>query len=70
MYQTFKKSWVATKYFILSGFIIIFLLLLAVVYKSDDKVTKISVSNANLYDDSDLKKFTRSTSNLLSTYKN
>ena len=57
MYETLKRNWDKAKFILLSGFIIFFLLLLAVVYKSDDKVTKISVSNANLYDDSDLKKF-------------
>ena len=38
MYQNIEKNWEKTKYF--SGFslIIIFLLLLAVVYKSDEKV--------------------------------
>ena len=55
MYQTFKKSWEVTKYFILSGFIIIFLLLLTVVYKSDEKIIKKSESNKDSYEVSDLK---------------
>ena len=57
MYETIKKNWDKTKYFILSGFIIIFLLLLTVVYKSDEKITKISENNKNSYDVSDLKAF-------------
>ena len=57
MYQIIKKNRDTTKYFILSGFIIIFLLLLTVVYKSDEKITKISENNKNLYDVSDLKAF-------------
>jgi murein DD-endopeptidase MepM/ murein hydrolase activator NlpD len=57
MYENLKKNWDKAKFILLSGFIIFFLLLLAVVYKSDERVIKISNSNANLYDDSDLKKF-------------
>ena len=40
MYQIFKKNWDTTRYFILSGFIIIFLLLVTFVYKSDEKIIK------------------------------
>ena len=57
MYQTFRKSWNVGKYFILSGFIIIFLLLFTVVYKSDEKVTKKSESSKDLYKTSDLQTF-------------
>ena len=57
MYETLKKNWEKSKFILLSGCIIFFLLLLTVVYKSDEKVTKISDSSANLYDGSDLKKF-------------
>ncbi len=55
MYQIFKKNWDTTKYFILSGLIIIFLLLLTVVYKSDEKIIKKSESNKDSYEVSDLK---------------
>jgi len=55
MYQTFKKNWDKTKYFTLSGFIITFLLLLTVVYKSDEKIIKKSESNKDSYEVSDLK---------------
>ena len=57
MYETLKRNWGKAKFILLSGCIIFFLLLLTVVYKSDEKVTKISDSNTNLYDGSDLKKF-------------
>ena len=57
MYETLKRNWGKAKFILLSGCIIFFLLLLTVVYKSDEKVTKISDSNTNLYDASDLKTF-------------
>ena len=57
MYETLKRNWGKAKFILLSGCIIFFLLLLAVVYKSDEKITKISGSNTNFYDGSDLKKF-------------
>jgi len=55
MYQIFKKNWDTTKYFILSGFIIIFLLLVTFVYKSDEKIIKKSESNKDSFKVSDLK---------------
>ena len=57
MYENLKKNWEKAKFFLLSGFIIFFLLLLTVVYKSDQTITKISDTNSNSYDNSDLKKF-------------
>ena len=57
MYEILKINWDKSKFILLSGFIIIFLLLLTVVYKSDEKITKISENNKNLYDVSDLKAF-------------
>ena len=57
MYQNFKKSWDVTKYFILCGFIVIFLLLLTVVYKSDETITKKTGSSKDLYKVSDLETF-------------
>ena len=57
MYNILKRNWDKTKYILLSGFIIIFLLLLTVVYKSDEKISTISENNKNLYDVSDLKTF-------------
>ena len=55
MYNTLRKSWDKTKYFILSGIIITFLLLLTVVHKSDNKIIKKSESNKGSYEVSDLK---------------
>jgi len=40
MYLALKKNWNKAKHLILAGFAIIFLLLLAVVYKNDDKISK------------------------------
>ena len=40
MLHVFQKNWHRTKYLALSGFAIIFLLLLTVVYQSDEKITK------------------------------
>ena len=57
MYEILKRNWDKAKLILLSGFIIIFLLLLTVVYKSDEKITKISENNKNSYDVSDLKSF-------------
>ena len=57
MYETIKKNWEKAKFILLSGFIIFFLLLFTVVYKSDERITKISDTNSNSYDNSDLKKF-------------
>lgn len=55
MYQTLKKNWDKTKYFVFIGLIITFLLLLTVVYKSDEKIIKKSESNKHSYEVSDLK---------------
>ena len=57
MYETIKRNWEKSKFFLLSGFIIFFLLLVTVVYKSDEKISKISDASSNSYDNSDLKKF-------------
>ena len=57
MYEIINKNWDKTKYFVLSGLIIIFLLLLTVVYKSDEKIIKKSESIQNSYDSPDLKTF-------------
>ena len=57
MYETLKKNWDKTKYFALSSFIIIFLLLLAVVYKNDNKITKKIDGNKDSYEVTDLKIF-------------
>jgi len=57
MYKTLKRNWDKAKFILLSGFVVIFLLLLTVVYKSDEEITKISENNKNSYDVSDLKTF-------------
>ena len=49
MYDTLKRNLDKAKYFILSGFIIIFLLLLTVVYKSDEKIITKSKNNKDIY---------------------
>jgi len=59
MYQTFKKNWDKTKYFILSGFIIVFLLLLTVVYKDNDKIAKKTEGKNASYEVRDLEIFKR-----------
>ena len=55
MYNILKRNWDKTKYILLSGFIIIFLLLLTVVYKSDEKIIKKSEINKDSYEVTDLK---------------
>ena len=57
MYKILKRNWNKTKYILLSGFIIIFLLLLTVVYKSDETITKKTESSKDLYKVSDLETF-------------
>jgi len=57
MYQTLKKNWGVNKYFLLSGLIIVFLLLLTVVYKSDEKVIKKTEISNDLHGASDLETF-------------
>ena len=55
MYQILKKNWDKTGYLIVSGFVIVSLLLLTVVYKSDQKVVKKSEAVEDSYRGSDLK---------------
>ena len=57
MYYLLKKNWDRTKYLILSVFIITFVLLVAVVYKSDQKITKKSEVIYNSNNKEDLKIF-------------
>ena len=57
MQQVFKKNWDKSKYLILSAIFITFLLLLTVVYKSDEKIIKKSVATTISYENSDLKTF-------------
>ena len=40
MYQIFRKNWDKSRYLIISGFVITFLLVLTVIYKSDNEVIK------------------------------
>ena len=58
MYKIDKRNWDKTKYILLSGFVIIFLLLLTVVYKNDEKKTIKSLSIKPSYEISDLETFT------------
>jgi len=55
MYKIFKKNWDKSKYLLFSGVIVIFLLLLTVVYKSDEKISNISERENSTYNVSDLK---------------
>ena len=57
MYLVLKKNWDKAKYLILTVFAIIFLLLLAVVYKNDDKITKKSELIKSPNETTDLKIF-------------
>ena len=57
MYLALNKNWNKVKHLILTGFAIIFLLLLAVVYKNDDKITKKSELIKSPNETTDLKIF-------------
>lgn len=57
MYQVFKKNWDRSKYLILSGIFITLILLLTVVYKSDERIVKKSKSIKISYESPDLKTF-------------
>ena len=57
MYQIIKKNWDKTKYPILSGLTLMLLLLVTVVYKSDEKITKKSGLIQNSTKVADLKTF-------------
>ena len=57
MYQNLRKNWDKTKFVILFFLTATLLLLLTVVYKSDEKITKKSEIISGLNEQSDLKKF-------------
>ena len=57
MYQAIKKNWEKTKPAVIFGFLLILLLLVAVVYKSDEKIKKKSETIENSFQNADLKKF-------------
>ena len=57
MYEAFIKNWNKSKYLILFGFIISFLFLVTVVYKSDKKIIKKSENIQGSYTSSDFKTF-------------
>ena len=57
MYQVLKKNWDKSKYLILSGIFITLILLLTVVYKSDERIIKKSKSIEISYESPDLKTF-------------
>ena len=65
MYQVFRKNWDKTKYLLISGLIITFLLLVTVVYKSDKKIVKKSASIQSSYESPDLKTFEKFILNLI-----
>ena len=55
MYQVLKKNWDKSKYLIFSGIFITSILLLTVVYKSDEKIIKKSMTIGISYENPDLK---------------
>ena len=57
MYQVLKKSWDKSKYLIFFGIFITSILLLTVVYKSDEKIIKKSMTIGISYENPDLKTF-------------
>jgi len=57
MYQILMKNWDKAKYLILSGIFLILILLLTVVYKSDEKIIKKSEAVGISYANPDLKTF-------------
>ena len=57
MYQVFKKNWDKSKYLILSSIFVTLILLLTVVYKSDERIIKKSESIKISYESPDLKTF-------------
>ena len=57
MYQVLKKNWDKSKYLILSSIFVTLILLLTVVYKSDERIIKKSESIKISYESPDLKTF-------------
>ena len=57
MFQVLKKNWDESKYLILSVIFITSILLLTVVYKSDEKIIKKSMTIGISYENPDLKTF-------------
>ena len=57
MNQALKKSWDKSGYLIMSGLILTSILLLTIVYKSDEKIVKKSENIQSIYESSDLKTF-------------
>jgi len=57
MNQVLKKSWDKSGYLIMSGLILTSILLLTIVYKSDEKIVKKSENIQSIYESSDLKTF-------------
>ena len=57
MNQVFAKNWDKSKYLIISSILISLVLLLAVVYKSDQRITDKSTTTEVAYDNADLKSF-------------
>jgi len=57
MNQILKKNWDKNRYLIVSSFILTFIFLLTVVYKSDEQIVKKSENIQSIYESSDLKTF-------------
>ena len=57
MHQIIRKNWDKSKYLIISTVVIISLLLLTVVYRSDSRIVKKSMNTELVYENADLKTF-------------
>ena len=57
MYESLRKNWDKTKYLLISGSIVAFLLLLTGVYKNDQKISEKTVDGKDTYEIPDLKNF-------------
>ena len=57
MYEILRKNWDKSKYFLLSGVIVVFFLLVTVVYKNEDQIKLKSQNYQDSYELTDLKIF-------------
>ena len=55
MHQIIRKNWDKSKYLIISTVVIISLLLLTVVYRSNSRIVKKSMNTELVYENADLK---------------
>ena len=57
MYESLRKNWDKTKYLLISGSIVAFLLLLTGVYKNDQKISEKTAGGIETFEIADLKTF-------------